>query len=696
MTPPPEGDAPRFTVAAELLRLATDDAAPAGPPAPPAPTAPTAAPAAPAADPAEPPAPEPSRDVPMAPGATTVVVAMTAGAAATFSTFSAVWLHAARIERALHASSTGIEAALVGASVCALGAAPFVGLASDRWGRLRVSAVALAAGAVAGGLAATSGSVPVLAVWLAIAGAAASGWATGHLAWLAAAVPGPRQGKVFAAHALAVPLGVMVGALAVWRWGLLLGLLGLVAAAVLWRSEAARSEVSNPEAAIGPTAQGLRRAESSVGLIAVASVVGLLTVGAPVLLSAHLQHHWHLGLAGRNHALLLAGIGVAAGLAGSVLVGRRPANAGVALGASGVLFAGAAYARPLGLVEVLWAGALAGSAAAAVGASRAALDIVAPAVRGAALGVLGAWGLFAGGVATIVLAAAGQADGSPVAQIALGVAVAAAGVLAWRGDGGFSRDAAAVAAAAVEQRARTGPTAALEVRRVDFSYGARQILFGVAVTIEEGEVAALLGTNGAGKSTLLRLVAGLDHPSGGTIRIAGRDTTFVEAEQIGGLGVALLSGGRMSFPGLTVIENLRVGGHRLRRQGPRLRAAIDEAMALFPVLAERSTQRVGTLSGGEQQMLALARVLLTRPRLLLIDELSLGLAPKAVEGLLAIVRRVNSEGATVLLVEQSANLALTLAAHAYVLERGEVRFDGPTAELLTRDDLLRPVFLGKG
>jgi ABC-type branched-subunit amino acid transport system ATPase component len=214
--------------------------------------------------------------------------------------------------------------------------------------------------------------------------------------------------------------------------------------------------------------------------------------------------------------------------------------------------------------------------------------------------------------------------------------------------------------------------------------------------VEEGEAAALLGTNGAGKSTLLRLVAGLDHPSAGSIRIWGRDSTYLEAEQVVGLGVGLLPGGRMSFPGLTVMENLRVGGHTLRRQGARLQAAIDEVMGLFPVLAERRDQRVGTLSGGEQQMLALARVLLTRPRLLVIDELSLGLAPKAVESLLAVVRRLNQDGTTVLLVEQSVNLALSLAAHALFLERGEVRFDGRTADLLARDDLLRPVFLGAG
>jgi ABC-type branched-subunit amino acid transport system ATPase component len=234
---------------------------------------------------------------------------------------------------------------------------------------------------------------------------------------------------------------------------------------------------------------------------------------------------------------------------------------------------------------------------------------------------------------------------------------------------------------------------ALEVQEVEFSYGARQVLFGVSLTVAEGEVAALLGTNGAGKSTLLRLVAGLDHPSAGRIRIHGRDTTEEEAERLVRRGVAMLPGGRMTFPGLTVQENLRVGAHHLRRDGPRLRAAVDEALARFPVLGQRRQQRAGTLSGGEQQMLALARVLLGRPRLLLIDELSLGLAPRTVESLLSIVRAVNEQGTTVVLVEQSANLALTLASRAFFLERGQVRFDGPTATLLERHDLLRPVFL---
>jgi ABC-type branched-subunit amino acid transport system ATPase component len=242
-----------------------------------------------------------------------------------------------------------------------------------------------------------------------------------------------------------------------------------------------------------------------------------------------------------------------------------------------------------------------------------------------------------------------------------------------------------------------GPTnaggPALELRHIDFSYGRQQVLFDVNLQVGQGEITALLGTNGAGKSTILRLVSGLARPSRGTIHLFGSDSTSLSADRVLGEGVAMLPGGKATFPSLTVLENLRVGAHTLRRPRLRQRNAIDEVLTTFPRLKQRLTTRAGALSGGEQQMLALSRVLVTRPRMLLIDELTLGLAPKTVEDLIAVVRRCNAEGTTVLLVEQSANLALTLAGHAFFLERGEVRFDGRTSDLLGRDDLLRPVFL---
>jgi ABC-type branched-subunit amino acid transport system ATPase component len=245
-----------------------------------------------------------------------------------------------------------------------------------------------------------------------------------------------------------------------------------------------------------------------------------------------------------------------------------------------------------------------------------------------------------------------------------------------------------------KRRQEGGDIPALQVHNLDFYYGTNQVLFDLNLEVREGEMIALLGTNGAGKSTLLRAVSGLSHPHRGVIRVFGMNCTYLEPEQIIDQGVALLVGGKMTFPGLSVRDNLRIGGHTLRRDRAKAARALQEAMEVFPELLSRIDQPAGTLSGGEQQMLALARIMMTRPRLLLIDELALGLAPMTVERLMGMVRRINEEGTTVILVEQSVNRAMSLAERCFFLERGEIRFEGPTAELLQRDDLLRPVFLG--
>ena len=495
-----------------------------------------------------------------------------------------------------------------------------------------------------------------------------------------------------------------------WRWGLLLALAGLPVAVAMFRLPATAPEDADPDTvAVTATSQRLRRLRGFLAVTLGASVLGFAAVGLPILGTDYLQHHWHLQLGARGHVAFLAGLGAFGGLPLGGVLGDRAWSQGPghvarllggALAAFGVLLAIAVFAPSLDLIEAGLALAVLALSVTIVASAQLIAAVAYPAARSLAFGIFGAYGLVFGGLgATVVLVAVGHADGIRLALGLGGAAAVASGAVVWLSAGMVADDVAVVDAEVADatrppKHAGRRGNAALRIHDVNFSYGARQVLFGVDLEVEEGEVAGLLGTNGAGKSTLLRLVAGLDHPSSGTIRIFGRDTTYLEAEQVIGLGVSLLAGGRMSFPALTVAENLRVGGHSIRRQGARLRAAIEEVMTLFPVLAERRDQRVGTLSGGEQQMLAVARVLLTRPRLVLIDELSLGLAPKVVEGLLAIVRRVNDEGATVLLVEQSVNLALTLAPHGLFLERGEVRFDGATSELLARDDLLRPVFLG--
>ena len=233
----------------------------------------------------------------------------------------------------------------------------------------------------------------------------------------------------------------------------------------------------------------------------------------------------------------------------------------------------------------------------------------------------------------------------------------------------------------------------LSCRGIDFSYGPVQVLFDVDFTVDDGEMVALLGTNGAGKSTLLSVISGLNLPTAGTVRLDGGDITYVDAERRVPMGISQVIGGRAVFGPLSVAENLRLYGYSLGRQKREIDARIDEAFDAFPRLAERRGQLATTLSGGEQQMLGLSQALILRPRLLCIDELSLGLAPKVVGELLDMVRRINADGTAVVLVEQSATVALSLVDHAYFMERGEMRFDGPADELAARDDLLRSVFL---
>jgi ABC-type branched-subunit amino acid transport system ATPase component len=242
-------------------------------------------------------------------------------------------------------------------------------------------------------------------------------------------------------------------------------------------------------------------------------------------------------------------------------------------------------------------------------------------------------------------------------------------------------------------RESVGDGVLLTCRRLEVAYDKVQVLFGVDMEIRRGEVLALLGTNGAGKSTLLRAFSGLIQPTGGRIVFESRDITAVDAITCAELGIAQVPGGRGIFPTLTVAENLKAAAWMYRGDRDYVLEATRKVTEMFPILEERSEALAGNMSGGEQQMLTLAMAFIARPKLLLVDELSLGLAPAIVEKLLGIIRAIHEQGTTIVLVEQSVNIALTFADRAYFLEKGEVRFSGPTRELLERRDLLRSVFL---
>jgi len=236
--------------------------------------------------------------------------------------------------------------------------------------------------------------------------------------------------------------------------------------------------------------------------------------------------------------------------------------------------------------------------------------------------------------------------------------------------------------------------ALLDVDRISFSYGSVQVLFDVSLHVDRGETVALLGTNGAGKSTLLRVIAGLEPPSAGHVAFDGDDITGLSAPDRTRLGIALVPGGNGVFPDLTVDENLEVGSHLLRHRPDLSRERLARTFELFPALGELRRRLAGTLSGGEQQMLAVGKGMLLEPQLLCIDELSLGLAPNVVATLAGVVRSVAAAGTTVVLVEQSLNIAAALCERAVFMEKGEIRFSGPTQDLLDRDDIARAVFLG--
>jgi len=236
----------------------------------------------------------------------------------------------------------------------------------------------------------------------------------------------------------------------------------------------------------------------------------------------------------------------------------------------------------------------------------------------------------------------------------------------------------------------------LSCRGVDVAYDKVQVLFGVDIDVAQGEIVALLGTNGAGKSTLLKAISGLVTPKAGRITFDGIDISNAHPGRTTQLGIVQVPGGKAVFPTLTVAEHFKASCWLYSRQDAReVSERTARVLEMFPRVKERWNNLAGDLSGGEQQQLALGMAFVARPKLLVIDELSLGLAPVIVERLLDAVRAIHAEGATIILVEQSVNVALTLAHRAYFMEKGQVRFTGPTSDLLERDDVLRSVFLDR-
>jgi branched-chain amino acid transport system ATP-binding protein len=234
----------------------------------------------------------------------------------------------------------------------------------------------------------------------------------------------------------------------------------------------------------------------------------------------------------------------------------------------------------------------------------------------------------------------------------------------------------------------------LEVQNLELAYGALSVCRGISIAIDQGEIVALIGANGAGKSTTLRAIAGVLTPHAGSIMFNGEDITRLPSHERALRGVALVPEGRRVFPFLSVRENLELGGFRNRRDGGKVRRMIDSVFDMFPRLLQRSSQNAGTLSGGEQQMLTLGRAMMSEPKLLCLDEPSLGLAPLVVREIFKTIRAINEGGTSVLLVEQNARHAFETASRGYVLQTGSITVSGPCANL-AKDPRVREAYLGR-
>jgi branched-chain amino acid transport system ATP-binding protein len=543
--------------------------------------------------------------------------------------------------------------------------------------------------------------------------------------------PVEARGSVFADHINAMYLGAIVGPavaglvgnLLGWRAAFLILFIPILATTfvALRLKEPVRGATDDPTAALEAQAEDpVAFKEAARTLWAVRSLkrqfIGAMFLGAGLLplagyLPLYLQRVFHLDPLARG---LIGALDAAATFYGVQRSGQWTQGwfakgmhepfrrAGMALGAVGIGLSLLAASPWLPLTIIL--GMLAGFAIGIFGPPFYATQALISPARVRTLSFsYGGWFLVAGVVAFFYIpgfSAISDHQGIRWGIFVLGPYWVIAGAILMSAGKYVADDAARALrtlATTVElrhQRLSAGEKSLLVCAGVDVAYDSVQVLFGVDLDVKEGEIIALLGTNGAGKSTLLKAISGLVDPIGGAIFFDGHDVSHVDARRSVQLGIVQMPGGRSIFPTLTVNECLRLAAWMYKRHDPEhVKQATAQVLEYFPVLAERGDQLAGNLSGGEQQMLGLGMAFIAKPKLLMIDELSLGLAPTIVGRLVDIVRAIHDRGTTIILVEQSVNVALTLAQRAVFMEKGEVRFTGPTADLLERDDILRSVFL---
>jgi ABC-type branched-subunit amino acid transport system ATPase component/sugar phosphate permease len=647
------------------------------------------------------------------------------------------------IQTTLRISDTTLVGIVIFMSVAlVLGAVPLAWLA-DRMSRKHIVVLA----SVGGGLALLSTGLvvnPFLLFWaLAAVGFSYAYQVPVFGSLMADTYPINGRSRIFAIFFLAQPLGALVGPYLVgliadtaggvegWRWVFVVvavptALLGLLAGAFMREPPRGRYEEElilgaqlergdrRPElrVTISTAYQRMKKIKTFYFICVGIGVLGFAFVTVPVQLGLLLEGSYGYGAYTRGWILSLthAGAIIAIPLAGWLYdrTFRKDPERVVRI-AGGLIFAFGAFLviglrfQPIvALVTFLaLANACTGSAFVGIGPI---IGAVAPyRLRAQAFALIPVFiflmGGFFGGLLTGALS---DAHGERTAlTIVVPFASGIGGALFVYGARFLKRDISLAVEELLEEQAELrrvtdgeAATPALQVRNLDFSYGPIQVLFDVSFEVATGEVVALLGTNGSGKSTLLRAISGLGIPDRGVVRLQGRTVTYVEPEVRFHEGIVQLRGGAGVFWELTVADNLRASMLATRARGSEFHARVERVTALFPVLGERRDVLARDLSGGQQQMLALAMALMHEPHVLLIDELSLGLAPLVVEELLGVVESLREAGLTIVIVEQSLNVALALADRAIFLEKGRVRFVGPARDLAERDDLVRAVFLG--
>jgi ABC-type branched-subunit amino acid transport system ATPase component len=442
------------------------------------------------------------------------------------------------------------------------------------------------------------------------------------------------------------------------------------------------------------------------------SAIGFGLFTGPVLGNLFLDQHYHLGTFKRGLVGTIGGLGVVAVLpfAGKYYDKQYRTNPPKALALIGLAVLPSAFLTPIQYFMPSWIGWMILQIPQTI-LLLTAYSMIGPILQtivpyrlrgmGTALGAI--YVFFIGATGGALLAALlTNAFGPRTAVLVLLIPSTIVGGLLILRSASFVRNDLSLIVAELQeeleeaerQRQDPGQIPVIQVNHIDFSYGQVQVLFDVSFEVQRGEVLALLGTNGAGKSTVLRVIAGLGIPSRGVVRLNGRSITLAAPERRTRLGIQMLPGGKGVFGSMTVLENLELGAFIYRDDPADFERRIERAFDLFPLLGARRSDLAGALSGGQQQMLALARVLLHDPEVLIIDELSLGLAPTVVQDLIAVVERLRASGMTIIVVEQSLNVAAAISDRAIFMEKGQVRFDGPTRQLMERDDLARAVFLG--